>query len=475
MNRRRIFKAAALVLCAVCMSMPSFAGHGQPELKMGVLSDIHVCDDESEESFRHALEYFRDSKVDGVIIAGDMADHGLVYDLFRVSRAWYTVFPKDRRPDGSHVEKVFVYGNHDAFDNTGRSWYKELPAEVRKLGIVRDNYARNWKKYFKEDYAQVYMKEVKGYKFVCNHWSFDRDGQESGAPEFVKAHAAELKGEKPFFYVQHAHLAHTCNGEWAWGQDDGTMTETLKEFPNAVALSGHSHDPLTDGRDLWQGEFTSIGTASLRYVLPVGGRENSSFDGEDRDVPSQMLAVAGHYCHQGMVMSVYDDRITFERREFYYDESLGDDWVVPLPKGADAPLSFENMAKKAPIPQFADDARVTLSPFFMGKDRYDVETEQIEVSFPAVLRKTTGVRAFDYEVQVEQRYVDLVTVSCTKHVYSAHCYYGENHDEEDVKCVFAKEELPSMYEYRFVVRPCECYGGKGEPIYSDWQKSIDTK
>ena len=475
MGRKGLLQCTTVLICAIFINLQASAQQVKPNLRMGVLSDIHVCDDESEGSFRHALEYFRDKEVDGVIIAGDMADHGLTYELLRVSRAWYSVFPKDRRPDGAHVEKVFVYGNHDSFGDPHSDWFNALPKEQSKLGYVRENYGGNWKKYFKEDFSQVYMKEVKGYKFIGCHWSFENDRQECGAPEFVKAHAAELEGEKPFFYVQHAHLAHTCNGEWAWGQDDGVMTGTLKAFPNAVALSGHSHDPLTDGRDLWQGEFTSIGTASLRYVLPIDGRENSSLDGEERDIPCQMPAIEGHYCHHGMVMSVYDDRISFERREFYYDESLGDDWVVPLPKGADAPLSYENMARTAPIPQFADDAKVSLSPFFIGEDRYGVETEQIEVTFPAVKIRTTGVRAFDYEVQIEQRYADLTTVVGTKHVYSAHCYYGEDHDDSEVKCVFAKKELPLMYEYRFVVRPCECYGGKGDPIFSEWQKVPDSK
>lgn len=474
-------KASAFAAGAMCVDLPAFAEQvkvfGKPNLRMGVLSDIHICSRETEDTFRHALEYFRDRKVDGVIIAGDMADNGLVYELSQVSRAWYTVFPKDRLPDGTHVEKVFVYGNHDTANHDGSSdeWWSRWGEESRKMGSIPADYAKYWKKYFKEDYSQVYIKDIKGYKFVCSHWSFNRDGQECGAPEFVAAHAAELKGDRPFFYVQHAHLAHTCNGEWAWGQDDGTMTETLKAFPNAIALSGHSHDPLTDGRDLWQGEFTSIGTSSLRYVLPIGGRENSWLDGERRNVPSQMNEMPGHFGHQGMIMTVYDSYVTFERREFLYDESLGDDWVVPIPKGKAAPWSYAEMAKTAAVPQFAAGAKVVLSRFFMGKDRYDEVTEQIAVSFPSVLKKTTGVRAFDYEVQVEQRYVDFVSVACTKRVYSPHCYMGENHDTEDVKCIFAKKELPPMYEYRFVVRPCECYGNKGGAIYSEWQKSLDSK
>ena len=473
MDRRSFLKLTAFATGAMCLDLTAFAEQvkvfGESRLKMGILSDIHICNQATEDMFRHALEYFRDQNVDGVIIAGDMADNGLVSELAQVSRAWYTVFPKDRLPDGTHVEKVFVFGNHDTAGCLSGD------PDPKASGRIYADYAKYWKKYFKEDYGQVYIKNVKGYKFVCSHWSFDRHGQECGAPEFVAAHADELKGEKPFFYIQHAHLAHTCNGEWAWGQDDGTMTETLRKFPNAIAFSGHSHDPLTDDRDLWQEEFTSIGTSSLRYVLPIGGRENSWLDGETRKIPSQMPSVDVGSGHQGMVMTVYDSYITLQRREFLYDESLGDDWVIPIPKGKDAPLSFGSRAETAPVPQFASDAKIAVGPFLMGRDRHGEGTIQLELTFPSVLKKTTGVRAFDYEVSVEQRYVDMTTTACTKHVYSPHCFLGEDHDEEDVKCVFAKRELPPMFEYRFAVRPCNCFGRKGRAIYSEWQKSLDQK
>ena len=87
MTRKGIFQLTALLLFTIGFSFQVFAQQARPNLKIGVLSDIHVWDDEDEETFRHALEYFRDSEVDGVIIAGDMADHGLTYELLRVSRA----------------------------------------------------------------------------------------------------------------------------------------------------------------------------------------------------------------------------------------------------------------------------------------------------------------------------------------------------------------------------------------------------
>ena len=33
----------------------------------------------------------------------------------------------------------------------------------------------------------------------------------------------------------------------------------------------------------------------------------------------------------GMLVSVYDDHINIQRREFVFDEILGSDWNLPLP------------------------------------------------------------------------------------------------------------------------------------------------
>lgn len=48
--------------------------------------------------------------------------------------------------------------------------------------------------------------------------------------------------------------------------------------------------------------------------------------------------------------------------------------------------------------------------------------------------------------------------------------FAEDQDEGEVTCVFALSELPKDRDYRFVVRPCNCYSGKGAPIYTDWIK-----
>lgn len=463
MDRRHFLKTSALATGALCLNIPASANKkivpGDAKVKIGILSDIHVKNPHTINLFRHALEYYRDQKVDGVVIAGDLADWGKEDQLKMVADTWFSVFPKDKRPDGGHVERLFIYGNHDI---EGRKWF-DYPDEEE----IAPRRAQVWKKCFKEEYKHVWLKTVKGYHFIGSHW--DNHDNAPEVPPFLKANDAKLRGDKPFFYIQHAHPKATTYGEWAWGQDNGEITQALSEYPNAVAFSGHSHMPLNDDRCVWQGAFTSIGTSSLYYLIFLGGRENSEVDGSKERVPSQMKATMGDVMegHQGMLMTICDNCMVIERREFLHDEKLGDDWIIPLKDNTQ--MTWEERAKKAVAPQFAKGDKVTVTRQD-GKDRYDTEVKQFVVSFPTVLAKRTGVRANDYEIQVEYQFVDNSFITATKRVYSPGCYLSENYDENPVVCLYAENELPDYRTFRFVVRPCECFGKKGEPIYSEWMK-----
>ena len=470
MNRREFLQRSSVLAGAAYLNVPAFAEAlrtlGNPNLVIGIVSDIHIRGIESAETFKHTLEYFRSLKVDGVIIAGDMADWGLEPQLKVVADTWYSVFPNDEGLDGKHTERLFIYGNHDVEAYSWNSVINLVGSETAQEQGIGRHPGEVWKKYFGEDYSPIWFKTIKGYHFIGAHWHTDNI---PGLEELMQQHASELETEKPFFYIQHPHLKNTCNGPWAWGQDDGTVTKLMSRYPNAVAFSGHSHSPLTDDRNLWQGTFTSIGTASLKYQYPMPARENTYQDDSKLRPVYQMPTLDSSMARQGMIMRVYDSAITLERREFVYDQQLDDNWLLPWPISLSEPLSFENRSKKAPIPQFEAGAIATVTQA-MGRDRNGTETDQVTVHFPNVLRKRTGVRAFDFEVQVEWEWLDCHFISATKRVFSPMSLFGEAQDEGEVTCVFALSELPKDRDYRFIVRPCNCYSGKGDPIYTDWIK-----
>ncbi len=463
MDRRHFLRTGAAAAAVASLDFPAFARKvktpqsGEARLRVGVLSDVHVQHKVSRDRFIKALEYFKEKKVDAVLMAGDMSDNGLIPEFKDMVSAWYEVFP-----DGCGVEKLFVYGKHELEGWNYAKTKKLFDEETRKREAIAPVRAELWEECWHEKFEPIYIKDVKGYKFVGAHYVRNNI---PGLEEFMAS--ADLPKDKPFFYFQHMHPKGTCSAPWVWGQDDGTVTSVLSKYPNAVAFSGHSHTPLTDERTVWQGAFTSIGTASLSFIIPIGGRENSKVFASKVVDPVQMQPLRGGKGHHGQLMTVYDDRIVLERHEFENDEELGT-VVIPL-KGGEQPYSFEYREKNEPAPQFGPDAlvKVTEKPK-LGKNRRDEPVEQLRVYFPTAVAHDGLPRPLDYEVQVEVAGVDVFKAVLTKRVYSGTCFLGEKADAENpVVCTFSVDELPKEGSYRYAVRPCNAFGRKGEPIYSE--------
>ena len=126
-------------------------------LKFCVVSDVHVRDDKDhdDKAFKQALTYFRDNGADAVLIAGDIADQGRISQLKYAADAWYAIFPDDKAPDGRHVEKLFVYGNHDVLAWKWGRKEAELkdPALIAEaIGYSPETIAATWEKCFREKY-----------------------------------------------------------------------------------------------------------------------------------------------------------------------------------------------------------------------------------------------------------------------------------------------------------------------------------
>ena len=426
---RRFFigGAASFGALAGCRAFNAPAGlcRSGAKLRIGIVSDIHVDAARGDfkkfgdtETLEHALRYFAERGADGVMIVGDMADNGLKNQLQCVADAWNRVFPGNRAADGRPVEKLFVYGNHDVegqdYDHFSTRYFEKSSLEAMK---ICNDPKRAWEEIFDEEYAPVWKKTVKGYDFIGAHWV--QGHWEGIAPvrDWFAKNAKSLDPKAPFFFCQHLHPRGTCHLGHAWGEE-GEKTayarEALNAFPNAVAFSGHSHTPLTDPSAIWQGEFTSIGTSSLRYgggeypmVCPTGyenGKtpKSDGFDQKAVDAAKLMgdeeREYAGWRTRQGMLMSVFDDQIVFERRDFINDESLGDDWVVPL--GDSRPFTPEaNRALKA-VPAFPCGAELAVEEG-VRKNRKGEETSAVIVSFPSAQADALG-RPRDYEIVCEQ-------------------------------------------------------------------------
>jgi hypothetical protein len=164
-----------------------------------------------------------------------------------------------------------------------------------------------------------------------------------------------------------------------------------------------------------------------------------------------------------MLVSVHDDKLVIERREFLGGEKVGPDWHVPLTGQRE--FAFDVRGPKMVAPEFTADASVKVTRA-MGKDRRGTATDQVTVHFPAAKPSATS-RVYDYEVQAFAYHEDVDYPVASKRVLSEGFHLPPTREATKGTCVFAASELPKKgTKVRFVVRPTECYGHKGRAIAS---------
>ena len=457
----------------------------EPLARFGVIADTHIqlADPHHSDILCKAFKYFDARKADGVVVCGDLTQNGTIEELQEFARIWYSVFPGDRRSDGEHIEKLFVYGDHD----TEPSFYPDVlkyrhehgercPDWLESRGdIALNDRAAQWKAAFHEDFAPIMRKRVKGFDFVLAHLvNLDEDGMRYADPlhipgleEFFAAN--EFDRDRPFFYVQHKIPRGTVGGPTQTGQDSGRTSAILSRYPNAISLNGHKHRMANEELSLWQGAFTAIQSPSLFRILTAAGRENGlcSCDSDKTDPPPQMqrLDTLPDGSH-ALLMSIWPDRIVVDRVDIFHDgEPVAPPWTIRWPN--DGSASFEARGQGAPVPRFADDAKVT-AKLIDGQDRAGNALRQIEVRFPPAQSTADSPRAYDYEVQAVLRKALVTRIVSTKRVYSQKCYWPERYDTGDVVCLFGRFEIPNDHDsVTFVVRPLNAWGAAGPAIESE--------
>ena len=233
-----------------------------------------------------------------------------------------------------------------------------------------------------------------------------------------------------------------------------------------MAFSGHSHYPLTDDRSIWQGAFTSIGAASLRYAgMPHAefqpeGFENSGAEGKgsaELNAAKLSPAPVDHSCRHGLLVSVYDDCIVYSRRDFCNDLPIGDDWVQPLPASESQPFAFAAHAARTIAPQFPKGAKLALSRV-KAKTRKGEEKDAVEVSIPAA---TKGGRVLYFDVVAGKKGGE----KRRKRIFATGFATSERSKQasEPTLCRFAVDELPAP-DASFAAVPVNCFGKRGRPL-----------
>ena len=443
-----------------------------PNLRFGVVSDVHIGGKpDAVETLEKVLRWFAAENVDAVLCPGDIAHSGLIQDLEKFAEVWHKVFPGGRAADGRKVELMISTGNHDV-DAWGGRW-KNFTEE--QMLAQRFNYKHNpektWQRLFGQKWELIWRREVKGYTFIGSQWSSLNPPIEA----YMNGNAATFDLAKPFFYCQHQHPKGTCHGGLS-GVDNGESVRALSPFPNAVAITGHSHSAISDERTVWQGAFTSIGAGCMHEGFGGFTYENVSAFWHPSGRKNLMASLADPKSWGGdakgggcELVEVYDDHLVVHRQSVAFMRPIGPAWTVPVPARKGGPFDFAKRAaqRKAQgaVPQFAKGAKITAEFCPKGHALEGVGHKGepcIHVSFPRA-RTVKGSRVFDYIVEATAADTRLPVM---RKLIAAGFAYPEECADIPGECLFSAAELPHDRPIRFTVTPRDCFGLSGKPLVS---------
>jgi hypothetical protein len=225
-----------------------------PVIRFVASSDTHIRDDNDttynrigkmmEMAYADAGANSAYDKLDAVLICGDLTNDGTKSEFDKFAKAI-----NESVREGTQFLGV-VAKNHDGYVMNRkelRSYYKSV------TGNDAD-----------------FHKVINGYHFIgVSASENDVQHYDSGQISWLKSELDKAKAEnpdRPVFVMHHEHNRDTVYGSSSYdGWGVTYFNNTLKQYPQVVDFSGHSHYPLNDPRSLWQGDFTAIGTGAVYY------------------------------------------------------------------------------------------------------------------------------------------------------------------------------------------------------------------
>lgn len=459
MNRREfIFSGGALFLASGCKSVLPCGS--RPELTFGAISDIHLTTEDSCARFAETLRYFKAAQVDAVLLSGDISDYGVKFGWQLAKRTWDSVFA------GTEVKAIFCTGNHDM-----EGWrYQDMAVDMFANGqdghdrIYPETAKAVWEEVFGEEWAAVRQRKVKGFTFLSCEYRHERE-----FAAWMAEHGEELKGDKPFFYFQHLPISGTIPDERGRG-DHNAIKPVLKDFPNAMAFTGHVHKPFYDERSIWQGEFTTVAIPSLSYAtLPPC--ENGF--GDRNGNPNQTMPILPTRWDLrsglGYLVKVYADRIILERHDFMLGgEETAEEWNVPLGvREGEKKYAYSRREKLAAVPIFPEGAAVA-TQMINVENRRGHWAIACECRFPSATL-ADGTRIHDYEIRVVKS--DGTRVKA-RNFLSPAFVEPPRMEPRIQRFWFTVDDLPRDAPYRIEVVAKNSFLIESSPIYSEERRSV---
>ena len=324
-------------------------------LSFGAISDVHInsTSNTHAQKFISALNQLKvraaekdTDGLDAVVVAGDLTDQPQSTQV----QIGYFKSLYEQVLDPRKVPMIYTVGNHDA--NPSYWWTSNTILQAAMMSQVLGS------NYFLTDQDQTMRA---GYECRDNLIAGYHVLSVTPTGTAPVTYPAETKAwldsklqaltqaapDRFIFLNTHPMIENTCygsllgtpmgkamssiwNGSDNWATRD--LTATLSKYPQVVTFGGHLHFPLNDPRSLWQGDFTSLGCGSTRYMAIENG--------EYEDMKSATVMNDCEQFSQGWLIQLdASGNLRASALDFYRSAVIGQPYEIPCPQADKSHLS----------------------------------------------------------------------------------------------------------------------------------------
>jgi predicted phosphodiesterase len=441
-----------LALFATCDDSPKDPGSsdGEPSVIFGVMSDTHVGAPAlsgltPEARLQKAYEQFtsKNPKLDVIITVGDFSDDGKLES--------YTTYKDIMDKYSTAKNNLLLMGNHDNFESKGDAAVQQFKS-VFGFEPTKDTV-------------------INGYHFITVS---TRDGlyntkSFSDHKDWLEERLAAANAENPrkpvFVFIHHTMAkASVIGSRQAEARDEGDLYDVFKKYPQVVAFSGHSHVPVADPRNIWQGDYTALNCGSVLYTALdcthnlTKGLTANALVVKDPDIEYEVQAPNNRgESSTALIVEVTGTVVTVRRIDNFWNIEIPTKFVFDTSKPkTEFPYLEENRVRASVPPAFASGAAIKIDKTM---------DDGIEFTFSQAQTNNKTMPddgAFTYEVSIKEARTDKETDS-----FLLQANYFMFPRPETVS--HNTNKLDADSHYKMSVTPVGYFGKKGTSLTISFQ------
>ena len=432
-------------------------------LTFSAMSDVHVSGSwyqgVSREKLINGLSYAREvaaNPIDAYVFAGDFVDcmnskanvllgenWGNDYDKAKAEQS-AREFKTLREAFNEHIpeeaEIIYCLGNHDSIDCNNIDRFIEEFSSLDQIGDGK-NFDRMYRTDLDIDSMRKGMRHCvcKDYHFLC----IDITTDATETVEFLKKNLDEITAKEPekYVFVLYHYKTPLTNFASDFENLKGTheIDELLKNYPQVILFTGHTHTSIAHERAIIQKEYTNVEGSCVSYVCP-------NWIHKDLNETHGM-----HYdVSEGLLFEVdKNGAVRITRLDYINRQTIKTPWQLPAPQQDGSHLLPYNEDKKYRVkaPEFAENADFCIK---------ETEDGNIEITIPKAVLNNRDVYRYQLICYDTNSRVNVY------HISSLFCFFTDKRLSDDTLTAVIPQKY--KYIYKITVTPQDFWLNEGKPL-----------